>query len=315
MLRTMSEKIKKNSFVLQPNLARSEALLARLKTAQNSVFREIRLVRRPHPSVRPRPRPAEKKPVNKAAAVRSDIRPPAEKRPAMTPDQRSNLRREYLRVLIPEMRRIRFQLLTRPSETKTVMPEPKIPRKMIPEITRPFDQWYGRMKKHNEDAAKVWNCIYNSHQNLAGFYFVVPVDGKLIRMELRTIIRDTVVLYHPGMPNVQLAFNRLPCNDWLAFLNQTAAKNGLQKELESYLLLDGWFTQAGKSKDPFIRQEMPVMRKLYFDHLTSGKVKLTESDKIFLINKYKADPVFVRYRTRLEQPNGNLTLRGTQERK
>ena len=253
--------------------------------------------------------------MKKAAAVPGDIRPPAENRPAMTPDQRANLRREYLRVLNSEMRRIRLQLLTRPSETKTVMPELKVSRKMIPEINRLFDQWYGRMKKHNEDAAKVWNCIYNSHQKLAGFYFVVPVDGKLIRMELRTIIRDTVVLYHPGMPNIQLAFNRLPCNEWLAFLNQTAGKNSLQKELESYLLLDGWFMQAGKSKDPFIRQEMPIMRKLYFDYLTSGKAKLTEDDKTFILNKYKADPVFVHYRTRLEQPNGNLILRGTQERK
>ena len=58
------------------------------------------------------------------------------------------------------------------------------------------------------------------------------------------------------------------------------------------------------------------MRKQYFYYLTSGKAKLTESDKSVLINKYKADPVFVRYRTRLEQPIGDREEEaGSQERK
>ena len=134
-------------------------------------------------------------------------------------------------------------------------------------------------------------------------------------MDLRTIIRYEVVLYYPGMLNVRLAFNRLSTHEWLAFLNQTAAKKGLRKELECYLLLDGWFMQAGKSKDPFIRQEMPVMRKVYFDYLMSRQAHLTESEKSVLISKYKADPVFVRYRTRQEQSNGVLKIPGTQERK
>ena len=307
ILRTMSEKIKKTHFVLQPNLARADVLVQRLRLAQNAIFREIRLLRRPRPVVRPRPRPSEKKPVKKPVPARKPTENP--------PDRRQILQKQYSKVLEMEKNRIRLQLLTRTPAAKTVMPEVKVSRKMIPESNRPFDQWYGRMKKLNENAAKVWNAIYDSHQKLAGFYFTVPVDGKITRMELRTIIRDEVVLYHPGMPNVRLAFNRLQGNEWLAFLNQTARKNGLQKELEGYLLLDGWFMAAGKSKDAFIRQEMPVMRKLYFDFLTSGKAKLTESDKSFLINKYKADPVFVRYRTRLEQSIGTRKEPGTQERK
>ena len=304
-LRTMSDKIKKNSFKLQPNMARAEMLLQRLKAAQSSVYREIRLIRRPRPQVRPKHRPAQVQP-KKHEPVQTGAKPV---------DPRKLAEKQYAAYLDREKDRIRLQLLTRSPAGKTVMPDLKVSRRMFPESNRSFDQWCGRMGKLNENAARVWNFIYNSHQKLAGFYFIVPVDGKPTRMELRTIIRDEAVLYHPGMPNIRLAFSRLPCNEWLAFLTQTARKNGLEKELESFLLLDGWFVEAGKSKDAFIRQEMPAMRKVYFDYLAGGKAKFTESEKSVLFNKYKADPVFVRYRTRLEQANGDRKKTGTQERK
>ena len=309
ILRAMSEKTTKSSFMLQPNMARAEMLLQRLKAAQSSVSREIRLIRRPRWQVRPKHRPAQA-PLKKAAPVQTGSKTGTE-----PVDPRKLAEKQYAAYLDREKDRIRLQLLTRSPAGKTVMPDLKVSRRMFPESNRSFDQWCGRMRKLNENAARIWNFIYNSHQKLAGFYFIVPVDGKPTRMELRTIIRDEAVLYHSGMPNIRLAFSRLPCNEWLAFLMQTARKNGLQKELESFLLLDGWFREAGKSKDAFIRQEMPVMRKVYFDHLAGGKAKLTESEKSVLINKYKADPVFVRYRSRLEQANGDRKKTGSQERK
>ena len=139
-------------------------------------------------------------------------------------------------------------------------------------------------------------------------------------MELRTILRDTVVLYHRGMPNIRLNFEKLAPAEWLDFLRFAADRKGLRKELDSYLLLDGWFFAVQKSRDAFILREMPPMRTALFQYLADGKHSSgpdrpdTRKTRM-LIGKYQIDPAFAPYRAKAEKSIQNQTANQKQKGK
>ena len=127
-------------------------------------------------------------------------------------------------------------------------------------------------------------------------------------MELRTIVRDEVVLYRQGMSeNVQLHFKQLANGEWLDFLRKAAEKKKMRKELDSYLLLDGWFRMVERSRNAFVRREMPRMRNIYFRYLTGEKIEgvdpLDEDVEEEIIRKNSSDPFFTPFRAKLKQRN------------
>ena len=128
-------------------------------------------------------------------------------------------------------------------------------------------------------------------------------------MELKTILRDTVVLYYRGMPNIQMKFEQLPPAEWLDFLKFAAARRNLQSELDSYYLLNGWFFKVDKSRDQFIRNEMPAMREVFYRFLCGEDFPGVDSGKrpgkAEVLRKYRFDPVFASFRARLKKTSIN----------
>ena len=124
-------------------------------------------------------------------------------------------------------------------------------------------------------------------------------------MELKTILRDEVILFCPEMLNVRLKFSQLPSGEWIDFLRFAAKKKDLNGDLDCYLLLDGWFGLVEKSGNAFVRSEMPHFRKVYYRYLTGEKIPgvapLKDKIEKGTIEKYASDPVFAPFRTKLEQ--------------
>ena len=124
-------------------------------------------------------------------------------------------------------------------------------------------------------------------------------------MELRSILRDEVILFRQGMPNVRLKFNQLPSAEWLDFLRYAAKKKDLNRDLDSYLLLNGWFAPVAKSGNAFVQQEMPPWRQVYYRYLAGEKIAgvapLKEDIEKEIIRKYSWDPFFAPFRPKLEQ--------------
>jgi len=168
-----------------------------------------------------------------------------------------------------------------------------------------FSRWLRGLKAVVEAAARMHQAVYHSHQSLAGFHFTVPTPEGDTRMELKSILRDEVILFRQGMENVRLKFNQLPSAEWLDFLRYAAKKKDLNRDLDSYLLLNGWFAPVAKSGNAFVRQEMPFFRKVYYRYLTGEKIAgvapLKEDIEKEIIRKYSWDPFFAPFRSKLEQ--------------
>ena len=161
------------------------------------------------------------------------------------------------------------------------------------------------MKATVESASRIVKAVYDSHQALAGFYFTVITPQGQKRMELKTILRDEVILFCPELLNVRLKFRQLPSGEWIDFLQYAAKKKDLNGDLDSYLLLDGWFGLVEKSRNAFVRAEMPFFRKVYYRYLAGEKIPgvppLKENIEKETIEKYAADPFFAAFRSKLEQ--------------
>ncbi|MBQ6599294.1 MAG: hypothetical protein IJH79_17220, partial [Lentisphaeria bacterium] len=308
ILRGTSEQIKKKPFVLMSNISRAEELQKRLRLSLQAVQREQRQywrshsqpVRRPgSPSVNmkkpARPvKPAKSAaPVKKSAAqVKKSVKPP---RPAVKNQVEQEKNR--LRVLLLEQQR---------KGHPAVLPALHLKRdELSAEQQTAFARWLRGMKAAVESADRMHQAVYHSHQSLAGFHFTVPTPEGETRMELRSILRDEVILFRQGMENVRLKFNQLPSAEWLDFLRYAAKKKDLDRDLDSYLLLNGWFAPVAKSGNAFVRQEMPSFRQVYYRYLTGEKIAgvapLKENIEKEIIRKYSWDPFFAPFRLKLEQ--------------
>ena len=308
ILRGASEQIKKKPFVLMSNISRAEELQKRLRMALQAVQREQRQYWRAHshPVRRPgspsgnmkkpaRPvKPAKPAaPVKKSAAqVKKTAKPP---RPAVNNlvEQEKN----RLRVLLLEQQR---------KGHPAILPALHLKRdELSAEQQTAFARWLRGMKAAVESAARMHQAVYHSHQSLAGFHFTVPTPEGETRMELRSILRDEVILFRQGMPNVRLKFNQLPSAEWLDFLRYAAKKKDLNRDLDSYLLLNGWFAPVAKSGNAFVQQEMPPWRQVYYRYLAGEKIAgvapLKEDIEKEIIRKYSWDPFFAPFRPKLEQ--------------
>ena len=83
----------------------------------------------------------------------------------------------------------------------------------------------------------------------------------------------------------------------------------LNRDLDCYLLLNGWFAPVAKSGNAFVRQEMPSFRQVYYRYLTGEKIAgvapLKEDMEKEIIRKYAWDPFFAPFRPKLEQRKRN----------
>ena len=314
-LRGMEDMVKKSDFLLKNNMERAGQLSKRLQTALRSVQREQRLFQRVWAERRAQARSKKPEgmpmsaPARPAAASGKTVRSGKESPAPVAGKVEDVPEKEYYFQLEQEKNRIRVQLLMQPlpekfrSENSVLIP--RIKRRAYPDLNRRFDSWLGRMNQLIADAAVLWNVIYDSHQKLAGFYFTVATPEGESRMEARSILRNMVVLYRPGMPNMQLSFDNLLPAEWLDFLFYAASRKKLRRELDSFLLLDGWFFRAEKSDDVFIRGEVPLMRKAYYGYLTGDEIpgigRMDKNKIPEIIRKNQIDPVFAPYRAKLEE--------------
>ena len=159
------------------------------------------------------------------------------------------------------------------------------PEGLPPDCQMSFSKWLKGMQSVVDDTLKIQKIIYDSRQTYSGFKFTVMTENGYARMELKTILRDNVILYRRNMQNMRLHFNQLANAEWLDFLHQAAKQKNLTEELDGYLLLDGWFRQVEKSKNAFVREEMPNMRKVYYGYLTGEKIEGIAPLKTILIMK------------------------------
>jgi len=316
----MTETVRKTNFLLHSHAERSRQLIKRLNTAQDLVNRERRLCQKKFGPPHFRRRGNQPQPPVRPAS--GEKKAPAAKTPAPSPEKtvpvqaaeslsQENARR-YQQVLEREKNRIRTELLLQSIPDK-IRPEnpvwkPRFKRQPFPELNREFDQWKSRMKQMISRAAVIWNAVYDTHQELAGFYFTVPTpEGKIV-MELRTILRDEMTLFRQGMPNVKKTFAQLYPMEWMDFIRDTAKKKKLLPDLESYCLADGWFFAVKRSADPFIRKEAPLMQEVIYRYLTGEKIsgvqQRSEKEIAALIRKHQIDPSFAHFRAK---KNNNRT--------
>ena len=328
-LRKMKTEVRETRFSLLPNTVRAEQLSLRLETALQSATREFQPFQRKYaqnnrrPDLKKRnrtnPPPTGGIPAAKTSAPKRKDRPPVAAGQMQLP---RNPNADFKNGHLPEreMDRIRIRLLLQNMKEKTAKDNPVWnPSAPLPQDPQ-FDQWRREMKDQISKAAKLWNTVYNSHQTFAGFHFTIPTLEGETRMELKTILKDTVVLYHRGMPNLRLTFEKLSPAEWMDFLRFAADRKGLRKELDSYLLLDGWFFAVQKSRDPFILREMPAMRTALFRHLAEGKhfsgtERPDETETRMLIRKYQIDPAFAPYRMKAMKAIQNQTANQKQKGK
>ena len=333
----MSKTIRETEFLLPSSQKRAQQLLQRLKTSRSITFREMQLfwkqypAYRPHrPGRRPGPPPPPKPAAPKVSAAPASTPPTAMKSSVSskvpekkTPDPEP--REKYRRTLRREKDRIRAELLLQSVPEKIRPGNPiwklRFKREPFKAENEEFDRWLGRMKQLPADTERIWNSVYNTHKELAGLHIAVMTPDGETDMEVKDILRDQVILFRPGMPNIKLSFAQLPPAGWLDLLQAAAKKQGLQAQLENYWLADGWFFAAEKSRDPFIKAELPRMREVIYRYLTGkdipGVKRAAEEKKKSLVKKYQIDPSFARYRAKAgkNKPNKQKTSGKQQKEK
>ncbi len=312
ILRGMSAQIKKEPFVLLPNISRADELQKRLRIAMQTVQREYRrYLKTRHQSAR--------KPASPAGAAKKSAAPTASAKPKKTvPEVKKNVKQprparaqaKHPVLHNPvdlEKNRIRVLLMEQLRKGQLpVLPALKLKRDTLSaDQQTALSRWLRGMKAIVESASKVSKAVYDSHQALAGFHFTVMTPEGQKRMELKTILHDEVILFSPEMLNVRQKFRQLSSGEWIDFLRYAAKKKELNGDLDSYLLLDGWFGLVEKSRDAFVRAEMPFFRKVYYRYLTGEKIPgvppLKENIEKETIEKYATDPFFAPFRSKLEQ--------------
>ena len=338
----MSKNIQATEFLLPSSQKRAQQLLQRLKTSRSITFREMQLFWKQYPEYRPHhpgrrpgppPPPAAKQPSAKkekpaasapastlpATMKSSGSRPTGQekKTPGPTP------REKYRKTLRREKDRIRAELLLQSVQEKIRPGNPiwklRFKREPFKAENEEFDRWLGRMKQLTADTERIWNSVYNTHKELAGLHIAVMTADGEADMEVKDILRDQVILSRQGMPNDKLSFSMLPPAGWLDLLQTAAKKKGLQEQLENYWLADGWFFAAEKSRDPFIRAELPQMREVIYRYLSGkdiqGVKRVAGEEMKALVTKYSIDPSFARYRAKAgkNKPNKQKTS-GKQQR-
>lgn len=325
ILQQTSDKVKNTPFTIESNIRRARQLQERLATARQNTRHELRLLRQKHspPAAGTGMKPAARifKPAHPGKYPKTQVSPPPRmvsvgKKAIQLPEP------EYRQALEQEMDRIRveLQLTGIPDKFKPDHPLWKLrfKRKNFPEPARKFDQWQAMLKRFIAKAAEMWNAVYNSRQTFAGFHFTIPTQQGDTRMELRTILKDEVILYHRGMPNLRLNFRQLAPAEWIDFLRFAAVRKGLQQELDSYLLLDGWFFMTEKSASVPIRQETAGMRNAFFRYLSGDKISGLQAQvpvRKELLQKYQADPVFAKFQARLKKNKSKSNIASISERK
>lgn len=310
ILRKMLNTINKKTFMqLPPNINRVGVLRKRLETARQDVHRERQLYQRMYIQS-----------VRKAAGSTGGAKRPQRMGHGVKPRRTSESKQKYAGTSVAaavkispkekeekEKNRIRVLLLEQQRKGKlNSMPVLQLkPEDLPPDCQMSFSKWLKEMQSVVDDTLQIQKIIYDSRQTYKGFKFTVMTENGYARMELKTILRDNVILYRRNMQNIRLHFNQLANAEWLDFLRQAAKQKKLTKELDSYLLLDGWFWLVEKSKNAFVREEMPSMRKVYYGYLTGKKIEgiapLTENIGNEIIRKNALDPFFAPYRAKLKQ--------------
>lgn len=312
ILRGASEQIKKKPFVLLSNISRAEELQKRLRMALHAVQREQRQYLRTH-----------SQPVRKTRSTSGNMKKPARPvkpaKPAGPVKKTGTQGKKTVKpphsavknLLEREKNRLRILLLEQQRKGQpAILPALHLKRdELSPEQQTAFSRWLRGMKAAVESAARMHQAVYHSHQSLAGFHFTVMTPNGESRMELRSILRDEVILFRQGLPNLRLKFDQLPSAEWLDFLRYAAKKKDLNRDLDCYLLLNGWFAPVAKSGNAFVRQEMPSFRQVYYRYLTGEKIAgvapLKEDMEKEIIRKYAWDPFFAPFRPKLEQRKRN----------
>lgn len=308
----MRDQIKKETFALLPNISRADELQKRLQMALQTAQRERLQYRKTHqlPVRKPAGPPKNmKKPATPVKPVKQEKSvPQAKKTAAHSRPAGADVKRTAVKNPVEEEKnRIRVLLMEQQRKGQMpVMPALRLNRNSLSvEQQTALSRWLRGMKATVESASRISKSIYNSHQALAGFHFTVATPEGLKPAELKSILRDEVILFRSGMPNIRLKFRQLPSGEWIDFLRFAAEKKGLNRDLDCYLLLDGWFGLAEKSKNAFVRSEIPFFRKTYYRYLTGGKipgvVPLEENIDKETIEKYASDPFFAPFRSKLEQ--------------
>ncbi|MBQ9337913.1 MAG: serine/threonine protein kinase [Lentisphaeria bacterium] len=248
--------------------------------------------RKPEPAAQT-PAPAKPKPVRKPPRKPKPAPPmkPAAQAPA-DPEQE-----KYQRSLEQEKDRIRAELLLRPVPRNLkrgdlvwvlrFQPDRKITHT---DLNLKFNRWLAEIHQQAENADSLWQAIVNSRKAFAGFQFTIDAGGgKKIRMNLRTILGDTVYLQRDRLSESR-KFNELDPQEWSSFLAFAARKSGMMQKLDSLRLLEGRVFEPDPGSDPFIRQEMPEMRKTLIRLLSGEKIPGTDSKLTpEILRKYRHD--------------------------
>ncbi|MBR4665565.1 MAG: protein kinase, partial [Lentisphaeria bacterium] len=198
ILRGTSEQIKKKPFALMSNISRAEELQKRLRMALHAVQREQRQYLKSHSQ-------PVRKPGSQSGNMKKPARPvkPAKPVPTVkkpTPQMKKTLKPPHSAVknlVEREKNRLRVLLLEQQRKGQlTILPALHLKRdELSAEQQTAFARWLRGMKAAVESAARMHQAIYNSHQSLVGFHFTVPTPEGETRMELRSILRDEVILF------------------------------------------------------------------------------------------------------------------------
>ena len=253
---------------------------------------------------KPRPRPDRKKPAGKPEAGK----PARAGKPVKPADPEQQ---KYQARLEAEKNRIRAELLCRPLPRNLnrgdllwvlrFQPDKKLQHA---DQNMKFSRWLADMQQQSENADSFWQTIVNSRKTFAGFQFTVDTARGPVRMSLKTILGDTVYL-HKDRLNESRKFHELDPRDWSAFLVFAAKKSGQMPKLNSLQLLEGRVFEPDPGSSPFIRQEMPEMRKTLIRLLSGKKIPGTDSGLTpDQLRKYRQDAELAPYLMRPGRPNG-----------
>ena len=125
-------------------------------------------------------------------------------------------------------------------------------------------------------------------------------------MEVRTILGDTVYLHRDRLSESR-KFPELDPHEWSAFLVFAAKKSGTMQKLNSLQLLEGRVFEPDPGCSPFIRQEMPEMRKTLIRLLSGEKIPGTDGGLTpDQLRKYRRDAGRSPHPMRTGRPNGSM---------
>ena len=270
-------RIAKTALVLPENRKRKEVLYRRLNKALSVVYRESRTVCGPPGGKKKQPRkePVKKMETKKISSVKTPVQsagmkkavsgktvPPVRKKVQARNVKKKNpvipQQKQKVLVLTASQNRFLRELFAQEEKERFSAKNPLLRR--IRPVRGPEQYWRSLMRTLLQQAGSFYNQIYDSGKAFTGTEIRVGALNRTLK--IFSIHKDRI--YFQSEP-VVFTFSRIHSGHWYDFLCVAAAKKGLQKQLEAYLLLteNGIILEEKSVRNPVVKRLLPGVKKIH----------------------------------------------------